>query len=75
MYKSMERRIWWASNSDPSITLVPGDFGPQHSSSAGALSEAAKPQGTLHLRDFDYKCQQTWNRTEKSTVFFKFAAN
>ena len=31
-----------------SIMLVPGDFGPQQSSS-GALTEAAKPQGTFPL--------------------------
>ena len=75
--KWMGRR---ASSSDK-FPLVPGDFGRQHLSS-GALSEAAKPQGTLALQSTSFwlllvlvmtKCQQTWNRTEKLTVFFKFA--
>ena len=50
--------------------VVPGDT--VHNtpmSSSGALSEAAKPQGTYPLCLFDYQCQQTWNRTEKSTGF------
>ncbi len=63
-----------------SITLVHGEFGPQHSSS-GALSETAKPQGTLppHVLRCELCAKLEIGQRSQPFffcfVFFKFAAN